>query len=63
MHMLPIAERIESVFEVARRHSLAFSGPEDHLARTRYLAEHPTAILVFKCMDGRINVPLATRTP
>jgi hypothetical protein len=63
MHLLPIAERIESLFEVARRYSLAFAGPEDHLARTRYLAEHPTAILVFKCMDGRINIPLATHTP
>ena len=63
MHLLPIAERIESLFEVARGYSLAFAGPEDHLARTRYLAEHPTAILVFKCMDGRINIPLATHTP
>lgn len=63
MHLLPIAGRIEALFEVARRHSSAFSSPEDHLARTRYLAEHPTAILVFKCMDGRINIPLATRTP
>ena len=63
MHRLPIAERIESLFEVARRHCAAFSGPEDYLARTRYLAVHPTAILVFKCMDGRINIPLATNTP
>jgi hypothetical protein len=37
--------------------------PEAWLARERYLAEHPTAIAVLKCMDGRINIPVATNTP
>lgn len=59
----PIAERIEWIFELARRHGENFSSPEAWLARQRYLAEHPTAIAVLKCMDGRINIPVATNTP
>jgi hypothetical protein len=45
------------------RHSTIFRSPEAWLARERYLAEHPTAIAVLKCMDGRINIPVATNTP
>jgi hypothetical protein len=33
------------------------------LARERYRAEHPTEIIVLKCMDGRIHIPVATKTP
>lgn len=63
IHNKPIAERIEWVFDLARRHGEAFCSPEAWLARERYLAEHPTAIAVLKCMDGRINIPVATNTP
>ncbi|HSH70043.1 MAG TPA: hypothetical protein VK997_09000 [Deferrisomatales bacterium] len=63
IHERPIGERIEWLFDLARRHSAEFSGPEACLARERYLAEYPTAIVVLKCMDGRINIPVATRTP
>ncbi|MCB1996032.1 MAG: hypothetical protein H6933_01035 [Burkholderiaceae bacterium] len=59
----PIAQRIDWVFEHARRHAEAFASPGAWLARQRYLAQHPTAILVLKCMDGRINIPVATQTP
>jgi len=31
--------------------------------RARYVANHPTNILVFKCMDGRINLPFITGVP
>lgn len=48
---------------MARRHSADFASPEAFLARKRYLASHPTAVLVLKCMDGRINIPVATQTP
>jgi hypothetical protein len=41
----PIVERIEWVFELARRHGEYFSSPEAWLARQRYLAKHPTAML------------------
>jgi hypothetical protein len=63
LHNKPIAERIEWLFDLARRHSQEFVSPESQLARSRYLAEHPTAIMALKCMDGRINIPVATRTP
>ncbi|MBS4097080.1 MAG: hypothetical protein KGZ83_09645 [Sulfuricella sp.] len=63
IHTQPIEERIDWLFDLARRHAAAFCSPEAFLARRRYLAEHPTAVVVLKCMDGRINIPVATRTP
>ena len=63
IHGKPIAERIDWLFGLADRHSIIFRSPEAWLARERYLAEHPTAIAVLKCMDGRINIPVATNTP
>jgi hypothetical protein len=62
-HNKPIRERIEWLLGHAGRHSAAFCSPEEYLARERYMAEHPTAIVVLKCMDGRINIPVATNTP
>lgn len=58
-----IEARIDWLFGHARRHAESFASPETWLARKRYLAEHPTAIGVLKCMDGRINIPVATETP
>lgn len=58
-----IGKRIEWLFNLANRHSAEFRSPEAFLARERYIAEHPTAIVVMKCMDGRINIPVATCTP
>ena len=63
IHNQAIAQRIDWLFDLARRHGETFRGPEAWLARERYLAEHPTAIAVLKCMDGRINIPVATHTP
>jgi hypothetical protein len=63
IHSKPIAERIDWLFELALRHGKIFSSPEAWLSRERYLSEHPTAIAVLKCMDGRINIPVATNTP
>lgn len=63
IHTKPIQQRIEWLLGHAGRHSVAFCSPEEFLARERYLAEHPTAIVVLKCMDGRINIPVATQTP
>ncbi len=59
----PITNRINWVFELAQRYSAEYCAPEAFLARERYLALHPTAIAVMKCMDGRINIPVATNTP
>ena len=63
IHRKPIAERVDWLFELAHRHGNTFRSPEAWLARERYLSEHPTAIAVLKCMDGRINIPVATNTP
>lgn len=62
-HHSPINERIEWLLGLAQRHAQEYASPEAWLARQRHLANHPTAILVMKCMDGRINIPVATQTP
>jgi len=63
IHHKPIFQRIDWLFEHARRYSEFFSSPEVVIARQRYMAEHPSAIAALKCMDGRINLPIATHTP
>lgn len=63
IHGKPIHERIHWLLEHARNHSAKYAEPEAFLARERHLAEHPSAIAVLKCMDGRINIPVATNTP
>jgi hypothetical protein len=63
IHHQPIAQRIEWLMGHARRHSDAFSSSEAFIARQRYLAEHPSAVAALKCMDGRINLSVATHTP
>jgi hypothetical protein len=63
IHSKPIDERIAWVRDLAQRHGADYRSAEAWLARERYLAEHPTAIAVLKCMDGRINIPVATNTP
>ncbi len=63
IHNKPIDERIVWLLEQAHQHSASYSSPDDSMARTRYLAEHPTEMVVLKCMDGRINIPIATNTP
>jgi hypothetical protein len=60
-HSSPITERIDWLFGLAQRHAQEYASPEAWLARQRHLANHPTAIVVMKCMDGRINIPIATQ--
>ncbi|MBW6508674.1 MAG: hypothetical protein K0A94_03915 [Desulfuromonadales bacterium] len=63
IHQQPIVERIAWLDELARRHTTEFRSPDASLAREFYVAKYPTAIMVLKCMDGRINIPFATGTP
>ncbi len=63
IHTRPIEERIDWLMALSREHSDSFCSPAAWLARERYLAAHPTRIIVMKCMDGRIHIPVATRTP
>jgi carbonic anhydrase len=37
--------------------------PESFLARRLHQAQHPTALVSSKCMDGRMNLSVATGTP
>jgi len=62
-HQRPISERIDWLFDLARRHGEAYRSPEATLSRKRYLSQHTTAMVALKCMDGRINIPVATQTP
>lgn len=63
LQQAPIAQRIDWLMDVAQRHGAAFRGPEAWLARERYQARHPTAMVALMCMDGRVNLSIATRTP
>lgn len=63
IHTRSIAERMRWLAELGEEHSRVFAGPEAYLRRRRYQAAHPTAILAFKCMDGRIHLPHITKTP
>ena len=63
IHHRPISERIDWLFDLAQRHAAQFRSPDACLAREHYQANHPTAIVVLKCMDGRINIPVVTGTP
>ena len=60
---MPIQQRIDWLMDHARLHSIGFQSPESFLSRSRYIAQHPTAVFAFNCMDGRINISVATGTP
>ena len=60
---LPIQQRIDWLMDHARRYSVVFQSPESYLARNLYNAKHDTALLALKCMDGRLNLSVATNTP
>lgn len=40
-----------------------FSNPDAALLRRQYRAKHPTEIAAWKCMDGRLHLPIITETP
>lgn len=43
--------------------SQEFCSPDAALWRRKYRQEHPTEIAALKCMDGRLNLALMTKTP
>lgn len=63
IHQQSISDRIDWLLDLATRHGEAYRSPEATLARKRYLSRHTTAMVALKCMDGRINIPVATQTP
>ncbi len=60
---LPIQQRIDWLMEHARRYAQVYQSPESFLARERYRAIHDTAVIALECMDGRLNLSVATNTP
>jgi len=63
VYNMPIQKRIDWLINLSKRHSEVFCTPEAYLARKRYTFKHPTMVIVLKCMDGRIHIPYATKTP
>lgn len=61
--LLPISKKIEWVKQHNSSHASAFCAPDQELSRQLYMARHPTRIAAFKCMDGRINLPIVTSKP
>ncbi len=49
------------IIELNKKHSEMFQS--QLLERQLYLSKHPTNVVVFKCMDGRIHMPTVTGTP
>lgn len=60
---MPIKERITWLMHRAHSHSTAFQSPESVLARNLYTAQQQTAIVALKCMDGRLDLSVATSKP
>ncbi|KKQ39900.1 MAG: hypothetical protein US58_C0026G0006 [Candidatus Magasanikbacteria bacterium GW2011_GWA2_37_8] len=63
IYKMPITDRIDWLINLSKRHSEIYCTPEAYLDRKMYSAKHPTLIIVLKCMDGRIHIPYATKTP
>lgn len=63
IYHMPIQDRIDWLIDLSKQHSATYCTPDAYLDRQRYSAKHPTALMALKCMDGRIHLPYATRTP
>jgi len=63
IYNMPINERIDWLLNLGKKHSETYCAPDAYLSRKRYSAKHPTMIIALKCMDGRIHIPYATKTP
>lgn len=56
-----LADKLEALRKRNIEHSQLFK--EETLLRQKYLAEHSTAIFAYKCMDGRVHLPVITKIP
>ena len=54
---------INFLLEHNKKQSEEFSTPDAALQRAKYRAQHPTEIAAWKCMDGRLHLPIITKTP
>lgn len=51
------------VLELNQKESGVFTAPDAELARRKHFGQHPTQLIAFKCMDGRLNMSLITNIP
>jgi len=62
-----IPEKLNYIGDFVVKHNKAqheeFTSPYNITRRRKYREEFPTEIMVLKCMDGRIHIPLATSIP
>ena len=56
-------DMIDFVLKRNQEQSADFCDPSVKLSRQKYRKAHPTEILAFKCMDGRLNLAVMTETP
>jgi len=54
--------RVEYLLDVNARHSQEFKSPKTFLERKLYREQHPLEISALKCMDGRLHLPIMTKT-
>lgn len=55
--------RLSWLRQLALQHEQVYCSYESRQARLRQRAQHPTALFALKCMDGRLNLSVATQTP
>ncbi len=53
---------IDYLLELNRQHSELFCSPAEQAARRLNRSLHPTEIMAAKCMDGRLNLSVITKT-
>lgn len=60
---MPHTPVYEEILALNAERSDEFCTQTAHDERTLYTSRYPSRVLVFKCMDGRINLPLITGVP
>jgi hypothetical protein len=60
---LSIQERLDWLAERNSSFVKEFNDPGMANARALYCSQHPTQIMAFKCMDGRIHIPVMANMP
>lgn len=61
--LVPACTTVEHLVRFNKEGSRCFTDEPAYSARRRYIAKHPTQVVMFKCMDGRLNVSTMTQMP
>jgi hypothetical protein len=59
----PLCETAAYLVALNKECSRAYASEPNRSTRDRYKAVHPTEILIFKCMDGRLHLTMASHLP